>query len=58
MKNYTLIIKDNHNNTKIIQEPQFVPRVGDRIYMGYDPAPEVYDVVVDYDRSIIAVTCA
>ena len=35
--------------------PMFVPRVGDRVFVGYNPAPTVKNVIWDYDKSDVLV---
>jgi hypothetical protein len=32
-----------------------VPRIGDKVNVGYDPSPEVANVVWDYDKNEVIV---
>ena len=35
--------------------PAFVPRIRDRVQVGYDPAPVVLNVIWDYDKNEVLV---
>jgi hypothetical protein len=50
-------IVTNNKNERIIADPKYIPRKGDRVFMGYAPAPLVDEVVFDYERGFITVKC-
>jgi len=43
---------------KVVDEPDFIPRVGDRIEVGFRPAPVVKDVVINYSEGWVLVDCS
>jgi hypothetical protein len=40
---------------KVIEDAEFIPRLGDAIKWSYEPPPRVQAVVIDYDGKTIAV---
>lgn len=50
-----LIIQDKFKGIAEIKDPQFIPRIGDRVEFGYLPAPRVSAVLIDYDADTISV---
>ena len=47
----------NFPKSRIIEKPEFVPRVGDYINLGYAPAPKVEKVIFSFEHNIIYVDC-
>jgi hypothetical protein len=43
-----VIIDVLQNKQRIVEDTQIVPRVGERIFLGYLPAPAVTDIVYDF----------
>lgn len=50
-----LVIFDKFDKSMIIQDPKFIPRLGDRIHWHYAPAPKVIQVVHDFDSNRILI---
>ena len=43
------------NKTSEITDPKFIPRIGERIMMGFYPAPIVREVLYDFDEDVVTV---
>lgn len=51
-----LIFKDNiTNETKSIKNTSIIPRIGERIFLGYTPAPKITDVIYAFDENIVTI---
>jgi len=42
---------------RIIFEPKYVPSIGSRVVLGYNPASTVEEVIYDYEHDYIFVIC-
>jgi len=42
---------------RVRDNPLFVPRKGDKVYLGYTPATEVTETIFDFEHDIIIVKC-
>lgn len=51
-----LLILDSFGMSKLIKDPEFIPRIGDSISWKYAPAPRVTNVLINYDEQQITVT--
>lgn len=56
-EDWTLSIKDIFDHVKVIKNPKYIPRINERVYMGYMPAPIVTNIVYNYEGQIIIVDC-
>lgn len=41
---------------RVVNNPKYVPHIGERVYLGFKPSSIVKDVVYDYEHGIIVVT--
>jgi hypothetical protein len=49
--------KDDFLKGKEVKNPDFIPTIGSRVFMGYTPASLVKDVIYDYEHGLIIVQC-
>jgi len=50
-----IIIEHNHDIHKIIENPEFIPRVGDHIDLGYRPISFVELITWNYDENSVCI---
>jgi len=42
---------------RIKHDPKYVPSIGSRVSLGYNPVPTVQEIVYDYEHDYIFVIC-
>ena len=50
-----VIINELTKKQKIVKNPQFIPRLNEKIIWDYEPAPTVTSVGYDFDANIVVV---
>jgi hypothetical protein len=52
---WKMLVDDGMGHTKLVQNPDFVPHLGERVAMGYQPSPKVLAIGYDYEQKVIAI---
>lgn len=51
----SLPIDSDTRKARVIENPSYIPHIGEKVFMGYTPATEVIDVIYDYTHNVIVV---